>query len=70
MILYIAGHSHRQGYAIARQWTATEIRALPHIDPNDEGAVLEVIRPVRVIESRRKAKRFVRLWNHLYGSGE
>ena len=61
MRLYIEGHAARRGYVISRTWSDDECRQLPPM--NDEEA-----KPVRFINSRRKAFALVSRWNRRFAT--
>ena len=58
MRLYIEGHNHRLGYAIAGTWSDDEIRRLPW--PADDE-----LAPVRFIQSLAQARRLVERFNRV-----
>ena len=58
MRLYIEGHNHRLGYAIAGAWSDDEIRRLPW--PADDE-----LAPVRFIQSLTQAQRLVERFNRM-----
>lgn len=61
MRIYIEGHNHRLGYAIAREWTDTECSRLPAVESDE-------IKPVRFVKERNKAFRLVARWNRRFAT--
>ncbi|WP_158683490.1 hypothetical protein [Burkholderia sp. BE12] len=61
MRLYIAGHNHRRGYAIAREWSDAECSRLPAADADD-------MQPVRFVIDRDKAFHLVARWNRRFAT--
>lgn len=56
MRLYVEGHNIRKGWAISKEWSDAECRALPV--PTEQELL-----PVRFIQSRRRALQIVERWN-------
>lgn len=61
MRLYIEGHNHRQGYAIARSWSDAECSRLPV-------ATAQELKPVRFVASRLRAHSLVERWNSRFAT--
>jgi hypothetical protein len=61
MRLFIEGHAHRRGYAIARAWSNAECRALP-------AATEKEAKPVRYVVNHKRARALVERWNRRFAS--
>lgn len=59
MRLYIEGHNHKNGYAIARSWSDAECSTLPAATPGE-------MRPVRYVHGRQQAFALVARWNRRF----
>lgn len=61
MRLYIEGHNHKRGYVINRSWSHAECSALAPPTKHETD-------PVRYIQERERAFRFVERYNRLFAT--
>lgn len=61
MRLYIEGHNHKNGYAIARSWSDAECSVLPAATPGE-------MKPVRYLQNSVLANALVERWNRRFAT--